>query len=149
MKPIQLDFKPSIIGTVLFGLMSLGTVAIVMLMEFSWHIKLLLNVVILVAAMTHLLQHAWRMLPWSCVGLDISNKNALTLVRKDGQKTTVTVLPSTTVTPYLTVINCHIVGANFMQRLFNPNIVIFADAIDAEQYRQLRVWLRWAHESAG
>jgi toxin CptA len=33
--------------------------------------------------------------------------------------------------------------ANLFARLLSPHLVILPDMLEAEAYRQLRVWLRW------
>jgi toxin CptA len=42
------------------------------------------------------------------------------------------------VTPYLTVLNVLPQGARFSR-----SVVILPDSLDAESFRQLRVWLKW------
>lgn len=56
----------------------------------------------------------------------------------------VSVLQNTTVTAYLTVLNAQLLEATFWQRILPQHVVIFSDDVDAEAYRQLRVWLRWS-----
>ena len=51
---------------------------------------------------------------------------------------------NTVVTGYLTVLNCQLKEATFRQKIFALHVIILPDAVDAEDYRQLRVWLRWA-----
>jgi toxin CptA len=47
------------------------------------------------------------------------------------------------VTPSLTVMVYHQKNATLMSRVFCARLIILPDALDAESYRQLRVWLRW------
>lgn len=129
----------------LFTSMSLGALCIVMLLAFSWQIKLLLIAMIIVSAVYALLCHGLLFLPWSCVALKINTKNQLQLVRKNGQLLDVTVQPNSVVTPYLTVLNSRLKDATFVHRLLDQHLVIFPDAVNANDYRQLRVWLRWGY----
>jgi toxin CptA len=64
-------------------------------------------------------------------------------VRKDGKLEEAYVQKNTVVTEYLTVLNCQLSEANVLQKVFPLHLVILPDAVDAEPYRQLRVWLRW------
>jgi toxin CptA len=48
---------------------------------------------------------------------------------------------SSFVAPYLTILNVQIPGWRFTR-----HIVILPDRMDAETFRQLRVWLRWRKE---
>ncbi len=146
MKPIQLDFKPSKIASLLLTLMSLGALSIVMLLSLPWLIKLVLGMMIVVSASYAVCRHGLLLLPWSCVALKINSKNELQLVRKDGRELRVIVQPDSVVTPYLTVFNSQFDdGASWQQRLFAQHVIILTDAVDAEHYRQFRVWLRWGH----
>lgn len=144
MKPIQLDFKPSILASLLFTTMSVGAIAIVMLLALYWQLKLLLSLSIIASVIYVVLNHCLRLLPWSCISLRINNKNQLQLIYRDGTQLDVVVLENTVVTPYLTVLNYHRYEASFTQRLFIQHLIIFHDAVDIEGFRQLRVYLRWA-----
>ena len=145
MKPIQLDFKPSMQLNVLFTLMGLGALCIVILLDFSWQIKLLINSMIIVAVIYTLLCHGLLLLPWSCVRLNVNHKNQLQLVLKNGDVLNVIAQPNSVVTPYLTVLNSRLKDAGLIDYLFHQHLVIFPDSVDVDVYRQLRVWLRWAY----
>lgn len=155
MKPIQLDFKPTIIGGLLFTSMSVGAMSIVILLTLPWQLKYSLCTVITLSTLYTVLHHCLLVLPWSCLSLNIDIKNQLQLVRKDGKRLEVKVQESTVVTPYLTVLNTkqkndgQTEAMPFVRRLLmqfvNPGaVVIFNDAVDANAFRQLRVYLRWS-----
>lgn len=145
MKPIQLDFKPSIIASFLFTLMSFGALSIVMLLPFAWQIKLSASLLIVISSCYAVCKYGLLLLPWSFVALKINSKNELKLIRKDGKELQVTVQPSSVVTPYLTVLNSQVTNTAWLQGLFAQHVIIFTDAVDAEHYRQFRVWLRWGY----
>ncbi len=129
----------------LFTLMSLGALCIVMLLSFSWQIKWLLSSIIMVSAIYALFCHGLLLLPWSCVALKINMKNQLQLKHKNGQILEVIAQPNSVVTPYLTVLNSRVKDASFIHRLLDQHLIIFPDAVNADDYRQLRVWLRWGY----
>ena len=52
------------------------------------------------------------------------------------------VLGNTYVAPYLTVMNLRQTDSHALKR-----IVILPDSLDAEEFRKLRVWLRWKEET--
>lgn len=56
----------------LITLMSLDALSIVMLLAFSWQIKLLLSSMIIASAIYALLCHGLLLLPWSCVALKLT-----------------------------------------------------------------------------
>ena len=148
MQPIQLDLKPSILATALFILMSIGALSIVMLLDFSglvnWQFKSLLSAMIVISATYAVLCYGLLLLPWSCVALKVSIKNQLELVLKNGDILEVVVQPSSVVSLYLTVLNSRIKNSGLINSLFHQHHLIFFDAVNADDYRQLRVWLRWA-----
>ena len=149
MKPIQLDFKPSIVLTLIICAMGLGAGVILILPALIWQIKLILGVVILSAVAYNVCQYGLLLLPWSYVALNVSSVHQVQLVRKDGKQIDVHVRDDSVVTPFLTVVNCKVTDASLLMRLFAPHLVILPDALDAESYRQLRVWLRWGKAGDG
>lgn len=82
-------------------------------------------------------------LPWSYTLINFNAKNQLQLVRKDGKKLEVDLEENTVVTTYLAVLNFQRRVATFIQRILPLNIFIFTDTVNADDCRQLRVWLRW------
>jgi toxin CptA len=144
MKPIQLDFKPSIVLTLIIGAIALGAGAILILPTLIWQIKLILGIAIFSATIYNICQYGLLLLPWSCVALNISSSNQVQLVYRNGKVLPVEVCRDSVVTPYLTVVNCKVQDVNFFARLFAPHLVILPDMLEAEAFRQLRVWLRWS-----
>jgi hypothetical protein len=155
-QPIQLNFKPSVLLSSLITLMSLGACSILILLDFSWQIKLATVTLVVVFAMYSLCRVALLLLPWSCVALNISAKNQIKLRLRAGFHLDVTVQKNSVVTPYLTVLNAKITNHEHLKNMpfivrallaVNMNVyslVILPDSLDAESYRQLRVWLRWS-----
>ena len=90
------------------------------------------------------LRDALLVLPWSYVALTVNSKNKLHLLQNNGSLLEVSVKENTVVTPYLTVVNFRLETPTFLQRIFTQSIVILPDSANAEAYRQLRVYLRWA-----
>jgi toxin CptA len=95
------------------------------------------------------LRDALLVLPWSYIALKINSKNELQLVQKNGNLLEVSVKKNTVVTPYLTVVNCQLKDYKFLQGLLGKSVVILPDTAEAEVYRQLRVYLRWAKPQIG
>lgn len=143
MKPMQLDFKPSIVLTQIICVMGLGAGAILILPALIWQIKLMLGIAISSAVIYSACQYGLLLLPWSYISLNVSSSNQVQLIRRDGKQLHVHVRADSVVTPYLTIVNCQIAGASLLARLFSPHLLILPDTLDAESYRQLRVWLRW------
>lgn len=167
MHAIEVNFKPSIQLTGLFigvGLSALGILLLLYVVGTMTSQTLIwpLCVLIVVATTYAVCLHGLLWLPWSCVSVKILGE-LLFYKQKNGTKFEAFVLPSSTVTAYLTVINLQRVDASeassylstsYTKSLFlwcqrkwmtNTEIIILTDScIDAEPYRQLRVWLRLA-----
>jgi toxin CptA len=85
---------------------------------------------------------AWRMGPSSVAALRIGNDDVLTIETRAGQTLTCEVLPTTFVSPIVTVLNLRA-----LPERRRVDAVIFCDCVDTEDFRKLRVWLRWkAHD---
>lgn len=144
MQPLQLEFKPSVTLCVLLVLMSVGTCCIVVLQSWQWQIKLALIALILPAATYALLLHGWLCLTRSVVAININSIQQLQLEYRDGTRRDVVVQGNSVVLPYLTIINTQPAAAIRRQWLAKSSVIIFPDAVEANAFRRLRVWLRWA-----
>ena len=143
MKPMQLDFKPSIRLTLIFCAMGISAGVILILSALVWQIKLLLGFGVLAAVIYNMCLHSLLSLAWSPIALNINSNNQLQLVHKNGKVLFADLCRDSVVTPYLTVINCKPQDAKLPARLFTKRLLILPDMLDSEHYRQLRVWLRW------
>ncbi len=72
------------------------------------------------------------------VALTLMEEMSCILTARSGQSMICSLSDSTFVTPYLTVINLQ-PNEWFLMR----SVVILPDSIDAEEFRRLRIWLRW------
>ncbi len=142
-KPIQLDFKPSITLTLIICTMGLCAGAILILPALVWQIKLMLGTGILGAVIYAVCQYGLLLLPWSCVALSIGSNNQLQLLCRNGNRWHANVRGDSVVTPYLTVMNYDVPNVPLLARLFTTHLVILPDMLDEESFRKLRVWLRW------
>lgn len=144
MKPILINFKPSITLSVLIILMGFIMGGILIPLDLHWQIKLAIVTAIVTAAAYAVCCYGLLLLPWSCVGLAVNTKNQLLVNRRDGtQIVDVAVAADSVVTPYLTVVRFYRKNAAILSRVFSLQMIILPDSLDAESYRQLRVWLRW------
>ena len=145
MKPLQLDFKPSIILTLIISAMASGAFIILILSPLLLMIKLLLGLAIFSATVYAVCLHALLLLPWSCVGLTVSSHNQLTLLLANSGQLPAQICHDSVVTPYFTVVNCRVKDASLVTRLLARKVVILPDMLDKESYRQFRVWVRWGN----
>ena len=80
----------------------------------------------------------WRTLQRSLVGVRLDADCGCEFQLRAGPWHEAGLLGSSFVSPYLTVLNLRPAGGRFAQHL-----VILPDAVDAEDFRRLRVWLKW------
>ena len=74
--------------------------------------------------------------------MQLKPDNSVSILLKDGRRQEVRIMPSTVVTPLLTVVHYRLhESACYCPMRY---VLILADAVDAEDYRRLRVCLRWA-----
>ncbi len=99
-------------------------------------------VLILASLAYYLLRDAWLKLGSSCTGLVTDEEGAVISLR-DGTRLPCLVLNDSLVTPLLTVLNLRPRGSRAVR-----SVVILPDSLEAEAFRQLRVWLKWGERTA-
>ena len=85
--------------------------------------------------------HLWRdalLASKSAVRTLRLDSERMVMTTQGGDSIACTVLRDSLVTPLLTVLNVLPDGARLAR-----SVVIFPDSLDAESFRQLRVWLKW------
>ena len=77
------------------------------------------------------------------IGLELGEEGRVSFQTRAGGWQEARLLPTTYVTPLLTVLNLRLAGRRTVR-----HVVLMPDSLDAETYRQLRVRLRWAQAAA-
>jgi toxin CptA len=140
MHQIVLGIRPSIVLSLVLGAMSL--LGVVCLAVLPWPWRLLSWLMLLAAAGHAILQHGLRRLKHSVVTLQLKPDNSVSILLKDGRRQAVRIMPSTVVTPLLSVVHYRLQESAWYWPM--RHVLILADAVDAEDYRRLRVHLRWS-----
>ncbi|MBI5436855.1 MAG: hypothetical protein HY937_07100 [Nitrosomonadales bacterium] len=91
----------------------------------------------LLSLMHHLRHDAWLSAPSAGVALTLEGDRVV-LTTCGGEQLTGQMLRDSLVTPFITVLNVLPQGAHLAR-----SVVILPDSLDAESFRQLRVWLKW------
>ena len=104
--------------------------------------KLALACVMLFSLVYHLRRDAWLSAPSSSKVLTLKSEQVV-LTTHGGEPLAGQVLRDSMVTPLITVLNILPQGAHFAR-----SVVILTDSLDAESFRQLRVWLKWGMQPA-
>lgn len=98
----------------------------------------MVSILIIISLVYYLRKDALLLAKNAVTELTLTEKNQCTMTTRSNAIIICTILNNSFVAPYLTVLVLQPEG-NF----FADSIVILPDGIDAEAYRQLRVWLRW------
>ncbi len=85
----------------------------------------------------HLRRDAWLSAPSANVALALEGDRVV-LTTRGGEQLAGQILRDSLVTPFITVLNVLPQGAHLAR-----SVIILPDSLDAESFRQLRVWLKW------
>lgn len=140
-KPVQLELSPSANLVWMIALASLTACLVLLFLPLPVALKALSVALIVALAVYYIRQHGTLTLTRSIVRLALNPESGLQVTERGGRSHQVTVLPNSFVAPYLTVLNLQ---ATESKRYFS--LLLLADNVDPEGFRQLRVWLRWGRE---
>ena len=99
--------------------------------------KMALASLMLFSLIYHLRRDAWLSAPSASVALTLEGDRAV-LTTRGGEQLAGQILRDSLVTPFLTILNILPQGARLAR-----SVIILPDSLDAESFRQLRVWLKW------
>ncbi len=89
--------------------------------------------------------HAYLLLPWSLTALTLNAKNQWWVKNKQGKLIQVTLLPTTFVYPYFTVIHLKLEKSNPKKLNQYYSMLVIPSRVDDETFRKIRVLLRWGN----
>lgn len=101
-------------------------------------LKIMGIVVLIISLIYYLRKNAFLTDADAIKVLMLSDEMPCQLTLHSGESYTCNVLENSFVAPYLTVVNLKLEG-----KFFPQSLIILVDSLDAEEFRQLRVWLRW------
>lgn len=137
-KPLAVDLRPSRLLAAMLGAAGLAALALLLWLPLAGGMQAAAAVVLCAAVAYAIVHDAWRRLPWSVTALQLTADGSLRCLTRDGRWRDARVLGSSCVTASLTVLNLRLSG-----RRLPCSAVLLPDSLDAEDYRKLRVWLRW------
>lgn len=134
----QFNLQPSIYFTIALVASHGAALAVLAPLAFLplWA-RTLLALLVLVSLLYHVWHDAW-LLALSSNKTLLLDGDMILLVARNGDQVTARVLADSLVTPFITVLNVLPQGS-YLAR----SVIILPDSLDAESFRQLRVWLRW------
>jgi toxin CptA len=115
-----------------------AVMALMLMVEIPWWLKGIAVAALAANLTLQIRQSVLLLTDDSAIALEVSGDNAFIVQTRRGKRVEYDVLGSTFVSARVTVLNLRAVD-NGRGR----NVVIFADAVNADDFRKLRVWLRW------
>lgn len=143
MKTLMIAAGPSRQLAGLVGGMHVFAAAMPWLVPTPYWLGMGLMPVVLGSAVYYLRRDCFRSLPHSLTALRLDEEGGCEFQARSGDWQSAKLLGSSFVTPYLTVLNLE-AGSWFARHL-----VILPDAVNADDFRRLRVWLKWRTERTG
>ena len=144
-KPTSLivELRPSHHLAWLLGAVHGGALLVLGYMPLPWWLVVIATAAVITSAVLSIGQHALLLGPRAVKALQFSDRESLQLRTGDGQWHGGCLLGSSTVWTVLTVLNIRLNDGGA------KHVVITGKGIDNNQFRRLRVWLRWGPNPAG
>ena len=135
----QFNLQPSIYFAIALVVSHGAALAVLAPLALPLWAKILLASLVLISLLYHVWHDAW-LLALSSNKTLLLDGDMILLVARNGDQVTARVLADSLVTPYITVLNVLPQGSHLAR-----SVIILPDSLDAESFRQLRVWLRWGN----
>jgi toxin CptA len=139
---VRVTLKPSLYLALLLTTAHVACAGLLIPLDMPFWVKLALAGLIAVSLTHSLRHHALRRSLSSFIAVEVREDDRAAVQTRDGEWHDARVLPTTYVSAVLTVINLRI-----PPRLLARHAVIVPDGIVAEDFRLLRVALRWRYRS--
>lgn len=140
---LSITLRPSYLLAALLVVMHALAMTSVWLVPLALAMKIGTAVLLASTLTLSLRQHVQRAGRRSVRAIRLNAECEISLQGQDGTWQKATLQPSSFVSPYLSVLNFQLEGEKRVR-----HVVVLPDAVDAEQFRQLRVWLRWKCKSS-
>jgi toxin CptA len=135
---VRARLRPSRLLTTMFVLVHASAAAVLCTVVLPLEVTLAIGVAIAASLLHALWRHALLRSRGSLVTVEIRNRSEAAVKRKDGEWHDAEILGTSSVTPWLTVLN--LAGPGRRRR----HVLLVPDNIDSQDFRELRVLLRWA-----
>ena len=141
---LVLRLGPSFRLAIMLGLAHVSAISLLWPLMLPVAAKLASTVVLAISLVIYVRHYAFRKSPGSITGLSLADDMTCTLETRHGERIACALLGSSFVAPYLTVLELKPLNdTRWSHRLRSCSVVILPDAIAAEDFRLLRVLLRW------
>ena len=138
MSDLLVRLQPSYYLAVLLGLAHAAAGLVLWPLALPLGVKVVIVILLIVSLIYYVRKDALLTAQDAIVALTLTDEMSCTLTTNSGQSIACSLSDSTFAAPYLTVINLQPVDRFFMR-----SVVILPDSMDVEEFRRLRIWLRW------
>lgn len=137
---LQIALRPSWVLTAILAAAHGGAIAVVVAVGMPLWLQLIAIAALVVNFAFEVRRSALLRSPDAVVAIEIASDDALSIQTRRGDWIECEALGSTYVTSFLSILNLKEHGGGARRA------VVLPDSIDAEDFRKLRVWLRWKQE---
>lgn len=142
---IYIEFKPSkwILGC--YAFISIASMGCLLLVPILYWLKILMVIIVLIVTVYVMMRDIFLLLPWSWHSLVVNSKGEVLLTNRLQQVYQPVLNASSVNFPALTVLNFKRTSLELGWR--SSCWMTPSQVHDADQYRKLRVWLKWGQHS--
>ena len=128
----------------MLSLAHVSVIALLWPLTLPFAVKLMATAALALSLAIYLRHFALRNSPGSITRLALADDMTCTLETRRGPRIACALLGSSFVAPYLTVLELKpLETTRWCHKLHAHSVVILPDAVDSEEFRRLRVLLRW------
>ena len=136
---LKISLRPSRILAAILVAAHGGAIAVIVIVDMTLWLELIAITALAVNLVAALRRTALLLAPDSVVAIEIGSDDTLSIQTRRGSRIDeCEVLASTYVAAFLAIINLREPETRAIR-----HVVLLRDSIDAEDFRRLRVWLRW------
>ena len=139
---LRVSLKPSLLLSAILLGVHCAAGAMLFTLEMPVSLSVTAVTIIALSLVRSMWVHALLRAQQSVIALTVEDQERCTLQTRNGALLPARILASTYVTSFLTVINARPAGARFAR-----HILLMRDTIAPEDFRRIRVLLRWARRS--
>ncbi|MCC7092540.1 MAG: hypothetical protein IT524_11415 [Nitrosomonas sp.] len=138
MATLTIHLRPSFRLAIILVSAHIIAIFLIYSLSFLSILKVMIIAVLMISLIYYLRKNAFFTAADAIEILVLSDEMPCQITMHSGKSCICYVLQDSFVAPYLTVVNLKLEG-----KFFPQSAVILADSLDVEEFRQLRIWLRW------
>jgi toxin CptA len=140
---LKISLRSSWLLVTILTLAHIAALAVMLFVNIPLWVPLIAAAALAVHLLVVIRRQALLLTPDAAAAIEIRSDNTLAVQVRGGAWNEYAVLGNTYVSPYLTVLNLQQTDGHAVRR-----ITLLPDSLDAEDFRKLRVWLRWKEARA-